>query len=67
MLKPDRRISPPEPTSAVPTAGTPTAAQKRAWALLDDAWREVKPLATREQTGSQPASEILNLKLRDRL
>jgi hypothetical protein len=34
---------------------------------LDDAWREVKPLATREQTGSQPASEILNLKLRDRL
>jgi hypothetical protein len=67
MLKPDRHGSSPSPASETPSGESPTAAQKRAWALLDDAWREVKPLATREQTGSQPASEILNLKLRDRL
>lgn len=67
MPKSDRHRASLDRTSNVPApnaSDVPTEAQQRAWAMLDEAWRIVKPLADREQTEAHPGSEILNLKLR---
>jgi hypothetical protein len=58
---------PPQEAGASPVTPSvaPTAAEQRAWALLDDAWRAVKHLADREQAEAHPDSEVLNLRLRD--
>lgn len=67
MSRSDRHRAPQDGTPNVPkpnASDVPTEAQQRAWALLDEAWRIVKPLADREQTEAHPDSEILNLKLR---